>query len=161
MEIPQPKQAPVALWAGITGGVVLLAIAALLWRRHARRRRLKSPTEVALLSLGELAASGETIPAEAFANRAARTVRQYVAERFGLAAPRRTTEEFLRDLTTSEDSPLRGESEHLRGFLKACDLAKFAGWHLDATQRGELLQTARGFITATAAAAAKPKAIAP
>ena len=167
VELPQPKRTPVALWAGITGGVVLLAIAAVLWRRHARRRRLKSPAELALMSLTELAASRETIAAEAFANRAAETIRQYVAARFGLAAPRRTTEEFLLDLTTSEDSPLRGQSDHLRGFLKACDLAKFAGWHLDATQRGELLQTARGFITATAtatataAAAAKPRVIPP
>lgn len=147
VEIPQPKKAPVALWAGIGGGMLALGIAAFLWKRRVRRQQLKSPPEVALASLRELEKSRETLTAEAFANRAARAVRQYIADRFGLAAPRRTTEEFLRDV---EHSPLIGESDHLRAFLKSCDLAKFAGSHLDSTQRGELLQTARGFVNATA-----------
>ena len=106
-----------------------------------------SPPEVALASLAELEQTREIISAEAFANRAAQTVRQYIADRFGLAAPRRTTEEFLRDV---EKSTLIGESDHLRAFLKSCDLAKFAGSNLDSAQRGELLQTARGFVNATA-----------
>jgi hypothetical protein len=154
VEIPEPKKPPVALWAGIGGGVLALAIAALLWKRFARRRKLKSPPEVALASLAELEQTREVITAEAFANRAAQTVRQYIADRFGLAAPRRTTEEFLRDV---EKSPLIGESDHLRAFLKSCDLAKFAGSTLDSTQRGELLQTARGFVNATA----KPQVVQP
>lgn len=163
VEIPQPKKPPVALGLGIGGGVVLLAMAALLWRRYCRKRWLKSPMESALLALRELAARRETIPAEAFANLAAKTVRQYIAERFGLAAPRRTTEEFLRDLAHEEGSPLRGESDHLRVFLKSCDLAKFAGTHLDASQREELIQTAREFIHATAApiSNSKSKVVAP
>ena len=152
--IPQPKKAPVALWAGIGGGVLALVIAALLWRQYARRQKLKSPPEVALASLTELERTREALTAEAFANRAAQAVRQYIADRFGLAAPRRTTEEFLRDV---EKSPLIGESDHLRAFLKSCDLAKFAGSNLDSAQRGELLQTARGFVNATA----KPQVVQP
>jgi hypothetical protein len=157
VEIPQPKKPPVALWLGIGGGVVLLAMAALLWRRYARKKRLKGPREIALLALRELAARREAIPAEAFANLAAKTVRQYIADRFGLAAPRRTTEEFLRDLAHEEGSPLRGESDHLRVFLKSCDLAKFAGTHLDASQREDLIHTAREFIHATAAPVSNSK----
>ena len=138
-------------------------MAALLWRRYSRKRRLKSPTEIALLSLRELAARREAIPAEAFANLAAMTVRQYIAERFGLAAPRRTSEEFLRDLAHEEGSPLRSESDHLRVFLKSCDLAKFAGTRLDASQREEMIQSAREFIHATAApiSNSKSKVVAP
>lgn len=154
VEIPQPKKAPSALWAGIGGGVLVLLIAALLWKRYARRQKMKSPPEIALASLTELEKSREAITAEAFANRAAQAVRQYIADRFGFAAPRRTTEEFLRDV---EHSQLIGESDHLRAFLKSCDLAKFAGSHLDSTQRGELLQTARGFVNATA----KPQVVQP
>jgi hypothetical protein len=163
VEIPQPKKPPVALWLGTGGGIVLLAMAALLWRRYSRKRRLKSPTEIALISLRELAARREAIPAEAFANLAAMTVRQYIAERFGLAAPRRTSEEFLRDLAHEEGSPLRGESDHLRVFLKSCDLAKFAGTRLDASQREEMIQSAREFIHATAApiSNSKSKVVAP
>jgi hypothetical protein len=89
--------------------------------------------------------------AEAFAYLAAQVVRQYIADRFGLAAPRRTTEEFLNDLLHDEASVLRGECDALRAFLKSCDLAKFAASSLDDGQRAELLMAARGFVAATAA----------
>lgn len=154
VEIPQRKEVPVALWLGIGGGVLALTVALLVWRRRARRLKPKSPLQIALASLGDLENSRESITAEAFANTAAGILRQYIADRFGLAAPRRTTEEFLRDIG---DSPLIAESDHLRAFLKSCDLAKFAGSNLDAAQRGELVRAARSFVTATA----KPQAIQP
>lgn len=151
--IPQPQKPPVALWLGIGGGVLLAALAVILWQRHSRRQRRRSPAQIALAALAELAASHELIEAEAFANRAAQAVRQYLADHFGVAAPRRTSEEFLRDLAQEANLTLAGQSDLLRVFLKSCDLAKFAGTHLDATQRGEILQAARSFITATAAPA--------
>ena len=149
VEIPVPGKPPYELWAGIGGGVLLLALAAILWRNHARKQWRKSPPEIALASLTELEASRETIAAEAFANRAAQTVRQYIAERFRLVAPRLTTEEFLQALTKDESSPLVAESDHLRAFLKSCDLAKFAGSNLNSDQRVELIDTARNFIRST------------
>ena len=152
VEIPQPEAAPVALWLGIGAAVLAVAVGVWFWKRHARRKALINPPEIALAALSELEKSREAMTAEAFANRAAQTVRQYIADRFGLAAPRRTTEEFLRDI---ESSPLIAESDHLRVFLKSCDLAKFAGSHLDSTQRGELLRAARGFVNASA----KPQVI--
>jgi hypothetical protein len=153
VEIPVPEKPPIALWSGVGGGGLLLALAAWFWKKRARNQLRKSPPEIALASLAELEASRETIAAEAFANRAAQTVRQYIAERFGLAAPRRTTEEFLHDLAKNEGSPsLIGESDHLRSFLKSCDLAKFAGSNLDSRQRGELIDAARGFIQSTSQA---------
>ncbi|MEX1048967.1 MAG: hypothetical protein WED15_05540 [Akkermansiaceae bacterium] len=151
IEILEPEKFPVALWAAIAGGVLLLAVAWLLWKRHAGKLNEKSPQEIALASLTQLEGSPEAMPAEAFAYLAAKVVRHYIADRFGLAAPRRTTEEFLRDLAAENNSPLIAESDHLRDFLKSCDLAKFAGSQLDTARRGELLQAARGFITATAA----------
>ncbi len=152
VEIPVPKKPPYALWAGIGGGMLVLALAAILWRKHARKQRLKSPPEIALAALVMLEASREAIAAEAFANRAAQTVRQYIAERFRLVAPRLTTEEFLQALTQDAGSPLVAESDHLRAFLKSCDLAKFAGSNLNPEQRGELIDTARNFIRATSTA---------
>ena len=152
VEIPMPKQPPYALWAGLGGGVLLLAVAAIVWKSHANKQRRKSPPEIALASLAELESSRETLAAEAFAYLASKVIRQYIAERFGLAAPRRTTEEFLRDLANDKNSSIIGESDHLRAFLKSCDLAKFAGSNLDSNQRGELIVTARGFIRATSQA---------
>lgn len=152
VEIPVPEKAPVVLYSSIAGGVLLLALAAWLWKKRTRTQRLKDPREVALASLTELEATRETIVAEAFANRAAQTVRQYIAERFSLVAPRLTTEEFLQALTKDTSSPLSAESDHLRAFLKSCDLAKFAGVSLDLNQRIELIDTARNFIRSTSRA---------
>jgi hypothetical protein len=152
VEIPVPEKPPVVLYSSIAGGVLLLALAAWLWKKRARNQRLKDPREVALASLTELEATREAIAAEAFANRAAQTVRQYIAERFSLVAPRLTTEEFLHALTKDTSSPLSAESDHLRAFLKSCDLAKFAGVNLDFNQRIELIDTARNFIRSTSRA---------
>ena len=147
--IPQEKKPPVAFWSGIAGAVLVTAIAAILWNKRSRRLRQHSPPKIALAALADLESSRGTITAEAFANRAAHVVRQYVADCFGVAAPRRTTEEFLQALTQADAPCLIGESDRLRVFLKACDLAKFAGSHLDTARRGALLQAARGFIAAT------------
>ncbi len=154
VEIPVPEKPPILLWSRIGGGVLLLALAAYFWKKRARKQRLKTPREIALASLAGLERSREAVAAEAFANQAAQTIRQYIAERFGLAAPRRTTEEFLRELASQESSPLIGESDPLRAFLKSCDLAKFAGSHLDSARRDELLEAARDFIHSTSKPAA-------
>lgn len=145
-----PEKPNPAFWAGTGGGVVIGALAAWFWKRRSRKLRLQSPREVALNSLGELESNQSALPAEAFAYQAAKTVRQYISDRFGLAAPRRTTEEFLHDIAR-EGSALGAESDHLRSFLKSCDLAKFAGANLNETQRHELVEAARGFIRSTSA----------
>lgn len=148
--IPQPEKPNFMLWLGIGGGVLLVIIIWLLWKKLRSGKKLKSAPEIALASLAELESQHEALATEAFAIRAAQTVRIYLAGRFGLAAPRRTTEEFFNDLTSQTDSPLHAHSDQLCSFLKSCDLAKFAGSNLDSTHRGELLKAARDFITATA-----------
>lgn len=152
VEIPIPEKPPVLLWSSIGGGVILLALAAYLWKKRARKQQLKSPREVALASLADLEATREAIAAEAFANRAAQAVREYIAERFRLVAPRLTTEEFLHAVAKDSSSPLSAESDHLRAFLKSCDLAKFAGVNLDFNQRIELIDTARSVVLSTSRA---------
>lgn len=149
VEIPVPEPSPILFWACVAGGLVVIVIAVVLWKTRVRKQALKSPSQVALADLLELERTPNPLAAEAFANRAAQTVRQYIAVRFGLAAPRRTTEEFLRDLALAKDSPMVAESDHLKGFLKSCDLAKFAGSHLNSNQRDELIEAARRFIDAT------------
>lgn len=149
VEIPQPEKFPVAIWAWIGGGILLAILAYFLWRRLARRKRGRSPLAIAFASLAELEKNRNALAADAFANQAAGTIREYIAARFGIAAPRRTTEEFFRDLTDCGAQPVIAESDHLKAFLKACDLAKFAGSDLDARQRDELIHAARGFVTAT------------
>jgi hypothetical protein len=157
VEIPVPEKPPIAFWSGVGAGLLAVAVVYALMRKMDRNKKRRSPLAIAMSSLGELAGTRDALPAEAFANRAAQTIRQYIAEQFGIAAPRRTTEEFLRDLAKSGNSPLAGESDHLRVFLKSCDLAKFAGSNLNMSQRDELLQAARGFIETTSAPVNTPK----
>ena len=152
VETLQETKSTIVLYSSIAGGALLLSVVLFLWRRHYLRRQLNSSARIALLALVELESDQEGIGAEAFAYLASKVVRQYIAERFGLAAPRRTTEEFLRDLANDKSSAIIGESDHLRAFLKSCDLAKFAGSNLDSNQRGELIAAARGFIRATSQA---------
>jgi hypothetical protein len=154
VEIPAPPESPLEFWIAFTCASFAVLVTWVLWRKFGPKSKMKSPPEVALTSLQSLEMNRESLTAESFANSAALTVRQYIFDRFGLAAPRRTTEEFLRDVETS---PLIKESDHLRLFLKSCDLAKFAGSHLDANQRAELIAAARGFVRATAADTGKEK----
>jgi len=164
VEIPPPKKPLLkklsgAQWSGVATGLILLGVATWLWLAHRRKRNMRSPVEIALWSLAELEFLRETISAEAFAKRAADTVRIYIAERFGLAAPRRTTEEFLRDLAQDGPTPLISQRDHLRAFLKSCDMAKFAALPLDVGQRGELIGAGRGFVVATAAPTSNTKPV--
>ena len=161
VEIPQPKKTPIVLWATIGGGVLVLTAAAIYWYRRKQKTPVKSATEIALADLKKIEASYDLVTAEVFANRAAQTVRSYISARFGLAAPRRTTEEFLRDLAKQDGLSFTGESDHLKAFLKSCDLAKFAGSNLTTAQREDLLQSARNFVAAAPASNTKPPVIAP
>lgn len=149
VEIRVQEQPPIVLWCSVGGGVLLLALAIVLWKKRTRKQSRNNPREVALANLAELELNRESLVAEAFANNVTQTVRQYISARFGIAAPRRTTEEFLRDLAQDSQTGLLGESDHLRTFLKSCDLAKFAGTELNSAQRGELVVAARNFVNST------------
>lgn len=149
IEIPVPAKPPYLLWSAIGGGLLLLAAGWFIWRTYRRKQHRKSPPEIALAALAELDSNRDSLVAEVFANHATHTIRQYIADRFGLAAPRRTTEEFLRDLLTDDQPSLFSEGDQLRIFLKSCDLAKFAGSNLDSNQRAELVDAARRFIHST------------
>ncbi len=151
IKIPVPENTPYVLWSGIGGAVLLAGLAAWWWTKRRRRQKFKLPSEIALASLATLASVGECMAAEAFAYEAAVAVRNYISDRFGIAAPRRTTEEFFRGIA-ADDSSLAGQDEHLRDFLKSCDLAKFAGSALDEHQRHALIEAARSFIRSTSPA---------
>ncbi len=149
LEIPVPKKPPYALYVGIGSSVFALILAAMLINYYRGKQRAKTPREIALASLREIEARHQSDTAEAFAYRSAKTVRDYLAARFGLAAPRRTTEEFLNDLVAGNHPLLATHGNHLQAFLKSCDLAKFAGTQLDDNQRAELVESARSLVYAS------------
>ncbi len=154
VDVAREPASSLGMWLAIAAGLLVLAVVVWwVWRKRRCRQSLASPRDRALAALVDLDARRDQLGAEAFADHATQVVRNYVDGHFGLAAPRRTSEEFLRDLAhAAGNSPLSGQGDALRGFLKACDLAKFAAASLDADQRGELIRAAREFIRATAAA---------
>lgn len=135
------------------------AIAAAIVVLLVRRRRLPTETAAAPLpahvrALAEL----DRLEAErlaqqgvfdAFYVRLSGIVREYVEGRFGLMAPERTTEEFLRE--ARGHSALREDhKELLAGFLRAADLVKFARHEPALADADEALRAARRFVQESA-----------
>ena len=129
--------APLLSWAGLAGGLMALAVA--VWFGVRARRRARgtpvpaagspppSPHEQALKALAALRGREliQTHQVEPFYRELSAIVRRYIEERFGLRAPERTTEEFIREATGSGllAEPHR---ELVQRFLEQCDLVKFA-----------------------------------
>lgn len=128
---PPPSRLP--WWiAGIAGFALLLALGFVALRRHRRSLPLRPPVLLpphvkAQRAFARLRTAGRTTPAqvEAFYVEVSAVLRSYLEERFGLRAPERTTQEFLRDLEGG-DQLAREHRAELERFLLQCDLVKFA-----------------------------------
>ena len=85
------------------------------------------PHEIALNALAELRAKGwiEALKIELFYVALSGIVRRYLEARFGLRAPERTTEEFIRDALSSRKLS-DAHRDLVAGFLEQSDLVKFA-----------------------------------
>lgn len=113
---------------------VLAAIAALAVHRFLTKPRTilhypppLEPYQVALKALRDLLAKGwiESENVEPFYIELSSIIRRYLEDRFGLRAPERTTEEFIREAATSRS--LSSDHQMLTSvFLEQCDLVKFA-----------------------------------
>jgi hypothetical protein len=116
------------LWLGVGLGLLVTALAALLYFRRRRTRAALVPAEQwtlrefdRLLAL-HLPEKGKI---ERFHTLLANVVRRYLEKKFQLPARRRTTPEFL-DVLQSAQKLSEPQRAFLRGFLQSCDLAKFA-----------------------------------
>jgi hypothetical protein len=142
------------------GGLILLVVTAIIvwiWirRRRARVTALAEPPvpahdwarqQLAALEADDLVGQQRF---HEFYFRLSDIVRQYIERRFGLMAPERTTEEFLREAERSDLLSI-GHRELLRSFLHAADLVKFARHEPTVTEAGEALAGARAFVDQTA-----------
>jgi hypothetical protein len=148
---PQHLVSPWTLPGRIAAGALIVAASYAAWRWNRRRRSGNEPLpfEVALRRLDgtrPLIAAGT---AREFSIEVSDAVRDYIEKRFGVKAPHRTTDEFLRDQLLGSDKRLAGYKDLLEAFLKLCDLAKFAGWNLSAEDMELMLQKARSFVLDT------------
>jgi len=125
----------------------------ILWLRRKRAERLAippTPYEVATTALQALLSEGlpERGESKQFHQRLSGILRQYLEERFGVSAPRLTTEEFLMYLAETPEMV----KEHrllLQTFLTACDMVKFAGVNSMPADMQELAKSCRTFLDNT------------
>lgn len=140
-------------WAALALGLLLLAAGGcflLLRKRGSLRRGGPAPGRTALRRLKAL---GQTLSEEdqmAFVKEVSGIVRDYIQAQFGLRAPHRATEEFLRELHAGEcPQALQAHRRALGIFLKQCDLVKFAQRRVVMEGMHRLLDDARQFVEAS------------
>jgi hypothetical protein len=139
--------------------MALLAVfaAVLLLRRRGREKRevVIPAHEWALAELDRLAEADLVRQGEVlrFYVWLSHIVRQYIERRFGLMAPERTTEEFLREARRSS-ALSDAHKELLGGFLRAADMVKFALHRPTSAESEDAFDAARGFVNQTRPAAA-------
>jgi hypothetical protein len=146
IEIPDPE--PVVPWFSYSlwALLALLVVAVIVWAIKRRSKPETTAEELARRELDRLGKEGTDLDAGDFALAASQVVRSFIERKFGLAAPKRTTEEFLQELAAEEHRVLSSRMDPLRGFLRSCDMAKFAGADLGVGERGELVAKARAFV---------------
>ncbi|MEP4078570.1 DUF4381 family protein [Haloferula sp.] len=148
IEIPVPEPPTPWMSYALWGLLAVLLIAGLVWVLKSRSKPMVTAEDRAKKELDRLGREGSDLEAGEFALAASQVVRVFIERKFGLAAPKRTTEEFLHELSSKENQTLSSRMEPLRGFLKSCDMAKFAGAKLEVGDRGELVAKARAFVDA-------------
>ncbi len=134
--------------------LLAVALAVLLLsrrRRHAAPGPVIPAHERALQELARL--ESEDLPGRGAMHeyyfRLADIVRGYLERRFGILAPERTTEEFLRE-ARRDRSLSQAQKEMLGGFLRAADLVKFALHQPGSHEAAEAMDAARRFVNETA-----------
>lgn len=133
----------------------LVVAATLLILRHRRRKE----KELSLIPAHELAYEQlrrleeekliEGGQVKEFYVRISDILRHYIENRFRLRAPERTTEEFLLELSGSNELDNK-HKELLRDFLRQCDLVKFARYRPETKEVRGAFAAARRFIEETA-----------
>lgn len=133
------------LWLWITGGALLVLLAAfLIWWFFLRHRKAElTPRQKALLSLGQLASAG--VSGYEFAVKVSEVLRSYIQQVYGLRATTQTSLEFLEAI---QENHVFSEEEKkaMADFLETADLVKFARQDLGETENARLRETALAVV---------------
>src|SRR6516162_2973288 len=128
----KPPMAIPNVWEWIAWAVGLLVVLAILYSawRYWHKRRSQIPVEPPIPAYVRAKQKLEEALAliaqpKTFCILVSDTIRSYLEEQFDFHAPERTTEEFLRELSTT-DLLVPEQKDSLGRFLESCDLVKFA-----------------------------------
>lgn len=155
VSLPPEPLSPLAILLGL-GVAALVAGGAflLIKRRRLRKEQNTAPPlpahEIAYRQIQDifdekLIERGEI---KQFFSRLSDVLRGYIENRFGLHAPKRTTEEFLTEI--SRDAPFHAEHKRLLvEFLRHCDLVKFAEHQPSQDEIQRAIDSCKAFIEAT------------
>ena len=140
-------------WLWWTLLIIALAVAAFLYWRWWRKKKAIVPTvppvPAHIRAKQKLAEAMALIDQpKPFCILVSDTVRYYLEERFDIHAPERTTEEFLRELQ-STNLLLKDQKESLENFLESCDLVKFAKYEPGVTELQDLHDSAVRLVEET------------
>lgn len=143
------------LMLAVAGGVILAVLGFLLWRRSVARRDQRAATVVAAHAhedaLAELEKARSLIKAgnsRDYSIEVSSIIRRYIERRFGIVAPRRSTEEFLVEAAGSEKLEPH-HRELLREFLSSCDFLKFGRGLAEVHELEAMHQSAVKFVSDT------------
>ncbi len=129
------------IWVAL--GLVLLG--RLRARKKIERKRTAYDTAVARLAALESGGAPDGAAADPWFVELSGIVRRYLEDRYDIAAPERTTEEFLAEAAKAAELT----ADHralLSAFLDRCDRVKFAGYQPDSAESLATLKAARGFV---------------
>jgi hypothetical protein len=142
--MPSPWLMPLVVLTGLLamGG----GVAAWNWNRRRLRTAGVQPWELALERLEGARELMQPDRGREFSIEVSDVVRGYIESRFEVRAAHLTTHEFLHALLENSHSLLAGHHGLLENFLETCDLGKFGGWQLAASDMERMLQSARRFV---------------
>ncbi|GEM_PF-602419 len=139
----------------ITASIIVLgAVGYMVFRRVRNKKetaKRKMPWDHALESIDTLRKSvqGGSISTENAIGQLTDVERKYLEERFQLKAERQTTPEFMADLERNEELLSDRDRKHLRSFLTAADMVKFARLPADQTLFENASERAEELVRAT------------
>lgn len=155
ISIPSPWR---WLWIPLAAMALLgLLYAGWRWYRLFAKAKARTPFETALERLERAKTLMKPEQAREYSFAVSEIVREYIEQRFGERAARRTTQEFLRDVVNQPGAALARHSSLLEEFLRHCDLAKFGRWQLDVPQMESMQESAHTFILGTRPQPEPPK----
>jgi hypothetical protein len=138
------------LYAGIAAGAAVLVFAIFLLRRRSGKMAILAPaadvfSEDAMAELEKIRSLIQPGNSLAYGRAVSGVVRRYIEGRFGLVAPRRSTEEFLTEAAVSDHLDAVHQSL-LAGFLSCCDFMKFGRGQAEVAELEAIHESAVRFV---------------